>query len=129
MGKTKTIVSLSLLFIGFSAMLFLGQYFLQESMALSFRIHFLIFFITFISIASIFVVYGLGKKDVLGFVFLGFVVFKLFAIGYIAVFQKGFKENLLAYFVLYWLYLTLEVVVLVRLIRNQDKNHTKKVGE
>lgn len=98
-------------------------------MALSFRIHFLIFFITFISIASIFVVYGLGKKDILGFVFLGFVVFKLFAIGYIAVFQKGFKENLLAYFVLYWLYLVLEVVVLVRLIRNQDKNHTKKVGE
>lgn len=68
-------------------------------------------------------VFGLKKKNIIGFIFLGFVVFKLFAIGYIALFEKDFKNNLLAYFSIYWLYLAVEVAVVVALVRKQDEYH------
>lgn len=116
-------------FVGFSTLIFLFvslilfglQYVLgsQEIINLSYRIHFLFFVITLICVATLSLVYVLGKKDILGFVFLGFVIFKFFAIGYIAVFQSEFKEHLIPYFILYWVYLLLEVVFVLRLVKKQ----------
>ncbi len=109
-------------FLVLAFLLFGIQWFLQQKdiLDLNFKIHFLIFFVTAISLITIFIVFALGKKNVIGFVFLGFVVFKFFAMGYIAVFQKDFKTHLIPYFVVYWLYLLIEVVFVLKLIKKQD---------
>lgn len=110
------------LFLLLSAILFIIQWQLTENnvIVLNYKIHILIFFITLISLLTMFVVFILGKKNIIGFIFLGFVVFKMFAMGYIAVFQKDFELNIVPYFVLYWLYLLIEVVFVLKLVKKQD---------
>lgn len=110
------------IFLVFSAILFLVQYILAQQgvMALNYRIHFLLFFVTFICILSISLVFVLKKKNIIGFVFLGFVVFKIFAIGYIALFEPDFEKAILPYFALYWLYLAVEVFYVIKFVKKQD---------
>lgn len=110
------------LFLLLSAVLFIVQWQLEENnvVVLSYKIHILMFFITLISLLTILVVFALEKKNIIGFIFLGFVVFKFFAMGYIAVFQKEFKLNIVPYFVLYWIYLLVEVVFVLKLVKKQD---------
>lgn len=110
------------LFLLLSAILFIIQWQLAEKnvMVLNYKIHILIFFITLISLLTMFVVFVLEKKNIIGFIFLGFVVFKMFAMSYIAVFQKDFELNIVPYFVLYWVYLLIEVVFVLKLVKKQD---------
>ncbi|MCX8532299.1 hypothetical protein [Chryseobacterium luquanense] len=110
------------IFLLMSAVLFIVQWQLAEKnvLVLNYKIHFLIFFVTLISLLTILIVFALGKKNVIGFIFLGFVVFKFFAMGYIAVFQKEFRLNIVPYFVLYWIYLLIEVVFVLKLVKKQD---------
>ncbi|QQQ28554.1 hypothetical protein [Chryseobacterium indoltheticum] len=110
------------LFLLFSAVLFIIQWQLAENnvVVLSYKIHFLMFFVTLISLLTILVVFALEKKNIIGFIFLGFVVFKIFAIGYIAMFEKDFELNIVPYFVLYWIYLLIEVIFVLKLVKKQD---------
>ncbi|MFY1046466.1 hypothetical protein ACOOWA_07530 [Chryseobacterium sp. GP-SGM7] len=110
------------LFLLMSAVLFFVQWQLVEKklVVLDYKIHFLIFFITLISLLTILIVFALEKKNIIGFVFLGFVVFKMFAIGYIALFEEDFKLNVVSYFILYWIYLLIEVVFILKLVKKQD---------
>lgn len=119
-------ISTALVFLGgflaFSALLFGLQWFLAEKnvLVLDYKIHFLIFFVTLVSLITMLAVFLSKKKDILGFVFLGFVIFKFFAMGYVAVFQKEFRLHIVPYFVLYWLYLLVEVVFVLKLVKKQD---------
>jgi hypothetical protein len=119
-------ISTALVFLGgflaFSAFLFGLQWFLAEKnvLVLDYKIHFLIFFVTLISLLTLSVVFLTGKKNIIGFAFLGFVIFKIFAIAYIAVFQEDFKLHVLPYFALYWIYLVVEVFFVIKLLRKQD---------
>ena len=110
------------LFLLISAVLFILQWQLAENnvVVLNYKIHILIFFITLISLLTILIVFTLEKKNIIGFIFLGFVVFKFFAMGYIAVFQKEFRLNIVPYFVLYWIYLLVEVIFVLKLVKKQD---------
>lgn len=110
------------LFLLISAVLFVLQWQLAENnvVVLNYKIHILIFFITLISLLTILIVFALEKKNIIGFIFLGFVVFKFFAMGYIAVFQKEFRLNIVPYFVLYWIYLLVEVIFVLKLVKKQD---------
>lgn len=110
------------LFLLFSAVLFIIQWQLAENnvVMLSYKIHFLMFFVTLISLLTILVVFALEKKNIIGFIFLGFVVFKIFAIGYVAMFEKDFELNIVPYFVLYWIYLLVEVIFVLKLVKKQD---------
>ena len=122
MKKINTILSYLGVFLVFSAVLFGIQWGLihENILHLSYKIHFLIFFVTLISLVTILIVFGLEKKNTIGFVFLGFVIFKFFAMGYVAYFQKDFKLHIVPYFILYWLYLAIEVVFVLKLIKKQD---------
>lgn len=110
------------LFLLFSAVLFIIQWQLAENnvVMLSYKIHILMFFVTLISLLTILVVFALEKKNIIGFIFLGFVVFKIFAIGYVAMFEKDFELNIVPYFVLYWIYLLIEVIFVLKLVKKQD---------
>lgn len=127
MKNWSNVISQILWFLRFSIIMFLCHWFFvnQKVMTLSYKIHFLLFFITFIGVATIILAYIFGKKNVLGFIFLGFVIFKLFGIGYIAIFEPNFKNNLLIYFIIYWLYLAVETLLVVSLVKKQDENHKK----
>jgi len=122
MKNLRVAFGYSLIFLVFSAILFLVQYLLEQQgvIALNYKIHFLLFFITFICILSISFVFVLKKKNIIGFIFLGFVVFKIFAIGYIALFEPDFEKAILPYFALYWLYLAIEVFYVIKLVKKQD---------
>lgn len=122
MKKINTILIYLGVFLVFSAVLFGIQWGLihENILQLSYKIHFLIFFVTLISLVTILIVFGLEKKNTIGFVFLGFVIFKFFAMGYVAYFQKDFKLHIVPYFILYWLYLAIEVVFVLKLIKKQD---------
>ncbi|WP_312076098.1 hypothetical protein [Chryseobacterium sp.] len=122
MEKLLTVLKGLGLFLLISAVVFAVQWQLAENniFTLNYKIHFLIFVVTLISLLTILIVYATGKKDVIGFIFLGFVVFKFFAMGYIAVFQKEFRLNIVPYFVLYWIYLAVEVVFVLKMVKKQD---------
>ena len=122
MKNFKIALGYTSIFLVFSAVLFLVQYILaqQAIISLNYKIHFLMFFITLICVLSVSVVFILDKKNIIGFVFLGFVVFKFFAIGYIAMFEPDFKKAIVPYFVLYWLYLAIEVFYVIKLVKKQD---------
>lgn len=127
MKNWNIVIVQTLWFLVFSITMFLFHWLFvnQEVVVLSYKIHFLLFFITFIGVATVLLAYILGKRNILGFIFLGFVIFKLFAIGYIAVFEPDFKNNLLIYFMIYWFYLAVETVLIIGLVKKQDENHKK----
>lgn len=122
MEKTIIVLKGLGLFLLLSSLLFISQWVLLEKgiLDLSYKIHFLMFFITLISLLTILIVFALKKKNVIGFIFLGFVVFKFFAMGYIAIFQNEFKLNIVPYFIIYWIYLIIEVVFVLKLVKKQD---------
>ena len=122
MKNLKIAIRYTLVFLAFSGILFLIQYLLAENniISLNYKIHLLMFFVTLICVLTLCIVFVLNKKDVIGFIFLGFVVFKFFAMGYIAYFEPDFKKAIVPYFVLYWLYLCIEVYFVIKLVKKQD---------
>ncbi len=122
MKNTKTALIYFLGFLLLSSVFFGVQYLLKEQgiLNLDFKIHFFIFFVSFISLATILSVFAFGKTEWIGFIFLGFVLFKIIAIAYIAIKEPDFKTNLISYFIMYWLYLAIEVVYVVKLVKKQD---------
>lgn len=122
MKNLKIAFSYTFIFLVFSGILFLVQYLLarQGIISLDYKIHLMMFFVTLICILSLCTVFVLEKKDIIGFIFLGFVVFKFFAMGYIAYFQPDFKKAIVPYFILYWLYLSIEVFFVIKLVKKQD---------
>ncbi len=89
------------------------------------RVHLLIAVLSAIVIFSILLLKILGKASIIGFFFLGTVVFKMFGVGYLAIFEPDFKIHLLYYFGFFWYYLLLEALYLVRSVKEQDKYHVK----
>lgn len=77
-------------------------------------------FIVMLMILGVFISRHSGR---LGFVFLGTVIFKMFGVGYLAVFQEDFKTNIIPYFILFWIFLAMEAAALIFLLRKQDINH------
>jgi hypothetical protein len=122
MGKVLIVLKGLALFLLISGVLFGLQWQLAENgvIALDYKIHVLMFVVTLISLLTILIVFATGKKDVIGFIFLGFVVFKFFAMGYVAVFQKEFRLHIVPYFILYWIYLAVEVVFVLKMVKKQD---------
>ncbi|MFB9119840.1 hypothetical protein ACFFUE_01400 [Bergeyella porcorum] len=43
----------------------------------------------------------------------------MFGIGYLAVFQNGFREYLLVYFVIFWIYLAVEATLVVNFLKKK----------
>lgn len=82
-----------------------------------FRIHILIFVLTLIVVVSISLFYSFGSEDKIGFVYLGFVIFKMFGMSYLAVFQNDFKNNILIYFGIFWIYLTIETTLILKFLK------------
>lgn len=108
-----------LFFILVVAGCFAAQYVLEGSqwLRIGYRIHFLLAVMSFIVVLTVSAVYWAGHQQKIGFVFLGFVVFKMFGIGYLAVFQPEFRKHIILYFMVFWFYLFVEAVISVRLIK------------
>lgn len=68
---------------------------------------------------GIFILQLLRKREVIGFYFLGSVVFKMFALGYLALYYKDFGDHVLWYFLFYWLLLAAEVGYAVRAVKKE----------
>lgn len=114
------------LFIGiFLASIVLGSLSLRI-LEIPHRVHLLTAVLSAIVIFSILLLKILGKGHIIGFFFLGTVVFKMFGVGYLAIFEPDFKTYLLYYFGFFWYYLLLEVLYLVWSVKEQDKYHVKK---
>lgn len=122
MKNFKTIFIFLGIFLILSTLLVGVQLLLHQQgiIELSFKIHFLIFFITFIVLMTSLIVYGLGYKNVIGFLFLAFIIFKFFAMVYIALTESSFRLHVLPYFIIYWTYLFIEVFMIVKIIEKQD---------
>lgn len=95
------------------------QYILDSNkwLRMDYHIHILLAVMSLIVVLTLSVVYAAGHQEKLGFIFLGFVVFKMFGIGYLAVFQQEFKAHIILYFMVFWFYLFVEAVIAVHLIR------------
>lgn len=87
----------------------------------NYDIHFLLFIMSFIVVLSVNAMFWLGFYDKIGFAYLGFVVFKMFGVGYLAFFEKDFKENIILFFILFWMYLFMEAWVAVSYLVNKNK--------
>lgn len=123
MDSTKVMLALKqcLYFLIISGILF-GLHWLFSGKAWfpsDFNIHILLFALTFIVVVSIAIFYIFSSSDKIGFVYLGFVIFKMFGIGYLAVFQNGFREYLLVYFVIFWIYLAVEATLVVNFLKKK----------
>lgn len=115
-----------LIFLILSSVLFLLHWFFkdQEFMPKFFDVHFLIFILSFIVVLSISIIYTFEAKDKIGFVYLGFVLFKMFGIGYLAVFVEDFKNYLLVYFSIFWMYLSIEAILIINFLKKSKfKNY------
>lgn len=71
---------------------------------------------------GIFIIQWLGKREVVGFYFLGSVVFKMFALGFLAIYRKDFAAHLLWYFLFYWLLLAAEVGYAVYAVKKEGRD-------
>ncbi|PIE50006.1 MAG: hypothetical protein CSA38_05380 [Flavobacteriales bacterium] len=131
-SRLKVVTVDILLFLIFTTLAFLGHYFWNtyaNEGDLDYKIHLLIWVMTFIVIISVSVVYLIDIKNIIGFVYLGFVVFKMFGFGYLAYFEPDFKNHIIAYFIIFWIYLLVESILVISLLRKQDKNHIKTLSE
>lgn len=101
------------------------QYILESHqwLAMDYRIHLLLAVMSLIVVLTVSAVYWAGHQQKIGFAFLGFVVFKMFGIGYLTVFQPEFRKHIILYFIVFWFYLFVEAYISVKLLRKQDKNH------
>lgn len=120
-GNLRKILGLNAAFLSAAAVLFLAQYVLKQLgiLHLNQKIHILLFLLSMIVVLSLSVAFFMGKKDIIGYMFLGFVVFKMFGVGYIAKFLPGFRENLIPFFIVFWIYLALEAFIAVKFIQNK----------
>lgn len=121
MGKIKTSLSylLSYFFLGFCA--FLMVHFLGIRFRIDPQLNLILFAINTISLVIILGVYSFTNYKEIGFVFLGLIIFKFFAIGYLAYAMKAiFQANIVGYFALYWVYLLAELLIVIRLVKKQD---------
>ncbi len=91
----------------------------------SYNIHILLFAMSLIVVLSVSAIGWFGFYNKIGFTYLGFVVFKMFGIGYLFFFKEGFKENVILFFILFWIYLFMEAWVAISLLGKQKINDEK----
>lgn len=95
------------------------------SFSLNFRVMLLMLVMSAIVAVSATVLYAFGRSNVIGFFFLGTVVFKMFGMGYIAYFEHDFKNNVIAYFIVFWIFLLMEAALVASMVPKHDINHKK----
>ncbi|AKH93411.1 hypothetical protein M876_02380 [Elizabethkingia anophelis FMS-007] len=95
---------------------------MQQGIDVSYKLHFLFFFLHFLSLASIIGV-SLIKKELIAYVYVAFLIVKMGGVIFLAYKFPEMKQNLMLYFGFYWYYLLVETGLVVALIRIQDKNH------
>ncbi|MDN5627396.1 MAG: hypothetical protein L0G16_05455, partial [Weeksellaceae bacterium] len=65
--------------------------------------------------------YNSSKYKGIGFVFLGLIIFKFFAVAYLFYrFRTDFSDHILVYFILYWIYMMTDMLLVIKLIKKQD---------
>ena len=65
--------------------------------------------------------YNFSKYKGIGFVFLGLIIFKFFAVAYLFYrFRTDFSDHILVYFILYWIYMMTDMLLVIKLIKKQD---------
>ncbi|MCL1663096.1 hypothetical protein M2T78_02460 [Elizabethkingia ursingii] len=122
-NKVSQSLLLFVLFLVFSAVAFGVNFLLtQQGIAVSYKLHFLFFFLHFLSLASIIGV-SLVKKELIAYVYVAFLIVKMGGVIFLAYKFPEMKQNLMLYFGFYWYYLLVETALVVALIRIQDKNH------
>lgn len=105
-----------------SFLIFMGA---SEALGLEYRVNILLAFLSIVVFVSVFLLRCFGKYQWIGFFFLGTVLFKMFGVGYCALFEPDFKRGLIKYFLVLWYYLLLETLYIVACIRTYDKYHIK----
>lgn len=83
----------------------------------SLKVHILLASASLIVVGTLSAMSALDKGAAVGYAFLGFVVFKMFVIGYLAVCVPEFNAALIPHFILFWTYLAAEAVVAVMLVK------------
>ncbi|HFK5586030.1 hypothetical protein AB2S31_03835 [Elizabethkingia anophelis] len=122
-NKVSQSLLLFVLFLVFSAAAFGVNFLLmQQGIDVSYKLHFLFFFLHFLSLASIIGV-SLIKKEFIAYVYVAFLIVKMGGVIFLAYKFPEMKQNLMLYFGFYWYYLLVETGLVVALIRIQDKNH------
>lgn len=122
-NKVSQSLLLFVLFLVFSAAAFGVNFLLtQRGITVSYKLHFLFFFLHFLSLASIIGV-SLIKKELIAYVYVAFLIVKMGGVIFLAYKFPEMKQNLMLYFGFYWYYLLVETALVVALIRIQDKNH------
>ncbi|MDR2229482.1 hypothetical protein OZ668_01180 [Elizabethkingia sp. HX XZB] len=122
-NKVSQSLLLFVLFLVFSAAAFGVNFLLtQQGITVSYKLHFLFFFLHFLSLASIIGV-SLIKKELIAYVYVAFLIVKMGGVIFLAYKFPEMKQNLMLYFGFYWYYLLVETALVVALIRIQDKNH------
>ncbi|PUB33867.1 hypothetical protein C8J95_103470 [Elizabethkingia sp. YR214] len=122
-NKVSQSLLLFVLFLVFSAAAFGVNFLLaQQGITVSYKLHFLFFFLHFLSLASIIGV-SLIKKELIAYVYVAFLIVKMGGVIFLAYKFPEMKQNLMLYFGFYWCYLLVETALVVALIRIQDKNH------
>jgi hypothetical protein len=110
-----------LIFAGLMA--FLHGLLVAQGYALNSTIHQYIFVMHLFSLLSVVLCFW-WKPDFAGFAFLGLILFKMALVLYIMYQIPDFKTHVLWYFGLYWLYLGVELLLIVRcLLAPYNKNH------
>ena len=119
----KKCFPLVIIFLVLAGIAFGVNYYVNTlGMQVSMRIHFLFFFLHLISLCTILAI-SVFKKDLVGYIFMAFLILKMGAMILVVYKFPMFKENLLWYFGLYWYYLFIETALVVVRIKGQDKNH------
>ncbi|SHI85513.1 hypothetical protein SAMN05443429_105123 [Cruoricaptor ignavus] len=116
--RKKTLLSASLGFLAVAGGMFALQWLVCEFgwLCLGYRVHILIFFLSLLLCATCGAAYLLKVKEI-GFIYLAFIIVKMFALGFITVYYSEFRENVIAYFVLIWLYIAADLLFTVKLLR------------
>ncbi|MEC5395360.1 hypothetical protein [Bergeyella sp. RCAD1439] len=122
MGKYKV----DFVYTGVFFLMVLSSVVVVYALGSSQRVNALVAIMSAVVVGTVFLLRYLGKGGIIGFFFLGTVLFKMFGIGYLAVFEAELKRDLVLFFVIFWGYLILEASYIVACIRRQDKYHVKK---
>lgn len=117
--KNSLLCLVSLLIIGFFCTLFVYQF--GQEYKINNKLQLGLFSVHLIGFLIILGFYNFTKYKEIGFVFLGLVVFKFFAVAFLFYqFKPDFVSNTVVYFVFYWIYLTVDMFLVLRLLKKQD---------
>ena len=121
MNRLKTALSSILIFLLIGLVVGLFVNFFGNNWSINPTLHGGLFAVNLIGLLIILGFYGFTRYSGLGFVYLGLIVFKFFAIGYLFYrFRADFSAHIVVYFVLYWIYMLADMLLVIRLIKKQD---------